>query len=66
MENNNSVSGYLLNFVKNLYEDPYPSSILKIDFYSESKYNFTNECPVNKCVVFYRDNLFCVFPYVST
>jgi hypothetical protein len=61
---NGSVCGKRLVFIKDLYDYPYPSSILKIGFYRLSATYVSNALPVLKCICIpiERDD-YLVYPY---
>lgn len=66
LHSDGSVSGKKMNFKKDLYDYPHPSSYLGIGFYVLSNTCVTNVIPINKHVcVPYKDS-FLLMPFAST
>jgi hypothetical protein len=61
-----TVSGKKLEFVKDLYIFPYPSSVLSIGYYKVSTQDVCNVQALNKCVCIPFENNSLVIPYACS
>lgn len=57
------VSGRLMKFSENLYNYPYPSSVLGIGVFSVSEKRICNVKPKSKCILFPHGSSFVVIPF---
>lgn len=60
-----TLSGFKLNFLKDMYKYPYPSSCLCIGQYVKSTCYIRNVSYKNKCVLFIKKGIYFVIPFVN-
>lgn len=63
-EANKTVSGTILNFSRNLYDEPYESKHIRLGFYSKSRLQLKNVVPFCKCILIARERDFLVIPLI--
>lgn len=59
-----TVSGSVLKFSRNLYDDPYESKHIRLGFYSKSRLLLKNVVPSCKCILIPKEREFLVIPLV--
>ena len=68
-ENTLYVSGFMLQFVRDLYETPYKSSSVKVGYYRKTNKQKFEQLPVNKRICIPKcdkHDEYVIFPYVNS
>ena len=68
-ENTLYVSGFMLQFMRDLYVTPYVSSSLKVGYYRKTNKRKFEKLPVNKCICIPKcdkHDEYVIFPYVNS